>query len=130
MAEQRSCTMTLLLANCYVCVANSCGLQQLYFGNPAADTLAWIDVRQLIQQCAACLSAVLQLSLAHRTPYRPIQMTVPETPSPEVLMQQQAVVGTSRRGGPGRNVSDTTPGKGRIAKAQRVDDGGMGGGRE
>lgn len=56
-------------------------------------------------------------------------MTVPETPSPEVLMQQQqAVVGTtSRRGGPGRHVSDTTPSKGRVAKAQRVDDGGMGG---
>lgn len=71
-----------------------------------------------------------QLSVAHRTPYRPIQMTVPETPSPEVLMQQQqAVVGaTTRRGGPGRHVSDTTPSKGRVAKAQRVDDGGMGGG--
>lgn len=56
-------------------------------------------------------------------------MTVPETPSPEVLAQQQAaVVGTTtRRGGPGRHVSDTTPSKGRVAKAQRVDDGGMGG---
>jgi hypothetical protein len=55
-------------------------------------------------------------------------MTVPETPSPEVLMQQQAVVGTTtRRGGPGRHVSDTTPSKGRLAKAQRLDDGGMGG---
>jgi hypothetical protein len=62
-----------------------------------------------------------------RTPYRPIQMTVPETPSPELLAaqaQQQAVAGVdgaSRRGGPGRNVSDTTPGKGRVAKAARVD---------
>jgi hypothetical protein len=55
-------------------------------------------------------------------------MTVPETPSPEILMQQQAVVGTTnRRAGPGRHVSDTTPSKGRVAKAQRVDDGGMGG---
>lgn len=54
-------------------------------------------------------------------------MTVPETPSPEVLMQQQAVVGTTRRGGPGRHVSDTTPSKGRLAKTQRMDDGGMGG---
>lgn len=56
-------------------------------------------------------------------------MTVPETPSPEVLVQQQqAVVGAAtRRGGPGRHVSDTTPSKGRVAKAQRVDDGSMGG---
>lgn len=76
----------------------------------------------LVSNCA-------QLSVAHTTPYRPIQMTVPETPSPEVLMQQQqAVVGaTTRRGGPGRHVSDTTPSKGRLAKAQRVDDGSMGG---
>jgi hypothetical protein len=57
-------------------------------------------------------------------------MTVPETPSPEVLMQQQQLVvlgTTNRRGGPGRHVSDTTPSKGRLAKAQRLDDGGMGG---
>lgn len=45
-------------------------------------------------------------------------------------MQQQAVVGTTtRRGGPGRHVSDTTPSKGRLAKTQRLDDGGMGGER-
>lgn len=87
--------------------------------------------RSSMHPSSACMlvSCRAQLSVAHRTPYRPIQMTVPETPSPEVLMQQQqAVVGaTTRRGGPGRHVSDTTPSKGRVAKAQRVDDGSMGG---
>jgi len=78
--------------------------------------------------CVCTCHLLLQLTVAHRTPYRPIQMTVPETPSPEVLMQQQAaVVGTSRRAGPGRHVSDTTPSKGRVTKARRVDDGSMGG---
>jgi hypothetical protein len=70
---------------------------------------------------------------AQRTPYRPIQMTVPETPSPELLVtqQQQAAAGVvgataaagGRRGGPGRYVSDTTPGKGRAPKSARVDEG-------
>lgn len=63
---------------------------------------------------------VLQLTMPHRTPYRPIQMTVPETPSPEVLQQQQAALAKSK--GPGRHVSDTTPSKGRMAKAQRLGD--------
>jgi hypothetical protein len=70
----------------------------------------------------------MQVSGARSTPYRPIQLTVPETPSPELLLQQQAavVVGTRGKGGPGRHVSDTTPSKGRLAKAQRLDDGASG----
>eukprot|EP00775_Hariotina_reticulata_P011152 gene11152-11304_t len=68
---------------------------------------------------------MLQVPGSRSTPYRPIQLTVPETPSPEVLLQQQAavVVGARGKGGPGRHVSDTTPSKGRLAKTQRLDDG-------
>lgn len=61
-----------------------------------------------------------QLALPQRTPYRPIQLTVPETPSPEVLQQQQAALAKSK--GPGRHVSDTTPSKGRMAKTHRTTD--------
>ncbi|WIA29612.1 hypothetical protein OEZ86_012099 [Tetradesmus obliquus] len=64
-----------------------------------------------------------QVLMPHRTPYRPIQMTVPETPSPEVLAAQQAAL-AKKAGGPGRHVSDTTPSKGRMAKSQRMDDSG------
>lgn len=60
--------------------------------------------------------------MPNRTPYRPIQMTVPETPSPEVLAAQQ--VALTKKAGPGRHVSDTTPSKGRLAKTQRLDDSG------
>jgi hypothetical protein len=59
--------------------------------------------------------------MPHRTPYRPIQMTVPETPSPEVLAAQQAAL-AKKAAGPGRHVSDTTPSKGRMAKTQRMED--------
>lgn len=57
-------------------------------------------------------------------------MTVPETPSPEVLLlqqQQAAALATKGKAGPGRHVSDTTPSKGRLAKAQRTDDASSGG---
>ncbi|KAF6257921.1 P-loop containing nucleoside triphosphate hydrolase protein [Scenedesmus sp. NREL 46B-D3] len=64
-----------------------------------------------------------QVLMPHRTPYRPIQMTVPETPSPEVLAAQQAAL-TKKAAGPGRHVSDTTPSKGRMAKTQRMEDSG------
>jgi hypothetical protein len=50
-------------------------------------------------------------------------MTVPETPSPEVLAAQQAAL-AKKAAGPGRHVSDTTPSKGRMAKTQRMDDAG------
>lgn len=109
-----------------------CGLMvMLWYVMIAAHAVEAPDCRQHGHD-TLCLSVplrCLQLSVSHRTPYRPIQMTVPETPSPEILMQQQsAVVGTTnRRAGPGRHVSDTTPSKGRVAKAQRVDDGSMGG---
>lgn len=75
--------------------------------------------------------ACAQVPGPRSTPYRPIQLTVPETPSPEVLLQQQAavVVGARGKGGPGRHVSDTTPSKGRLAKTQRLDDGASGEGR-
>jgi hypothetical protein len=66
---------------------------------------------------------LLQVLMPHRTPYRPIQMTVPETPSPEVLAAQQAAL-AKKAAGPGRHVSDTTPSKGRMAKTQRMDDAG------
>lgn len=69
------------------------------------------------------VGALVQVLMPHRTPYRPIQMTVPETPSPEVLAAQQAAL-AKKAGGPGRHVSDTTPSKGRMAKSQRMDDSG------
>jgi hypothetical protein len=68
-------------------------------------------------------AASLQVLMPHRTPYRPIQMTVPETPSPEVLAAQQAAL-AKKAAGPGRHVSDTTPSKGRMAKTQRMEDAG------
>ena len=59
-----------------------------------------------------------------RTPFRPSQMTVPETPSPGELQQQQAAGGgaavATRRGG--RQFVDNTPSKGRVSKAQRLQD--------
>eukprot|EP00877_Chromochloris_zofingiensis_P001237 jgi/Chrzof1/11113/Cz05g24080.t1 len=61
----------------------------------------------------------LQVSLPSRTPFRPSQLTVPETPSPEGLMLQAAQAGKK---GPGRHV-DNTPSKGRVTKAQRLDGG-------
>jgi hypothetical protein len=67
------------------------------------------------------LAVLLQVLMPHRTPYRPIQMTVPETPSPEVLAAQQAAL-AKKAAGPGRHVSDTTPSKGRMAKTQRITD--------
>lgn len=62
--------------------------------------------------------------LPARTPFRPSQMTVPETPSPGDLPAQQAAAAAAhaaRRGGTGRQFVDNTPSKGRVAKAQRVD---------
>ena len=54
-------------------------------------------------------------------------MTVPETPSPEtIVLQQQQLNVAKKPSGPGRHVSDTTPSKGRVAKAQRVDAGEQG----
>jgi hypothetical protein len=67
--------------------------------------------------------------LPARTPFRPSQMTVPETPSPSELTAQQAAaaaVGARRGGGGGgggRSFVDNTPSKGRVAKAQRVEAG-------
>lgn len=67
--------------------------------------------------------------LPARTPFRPSQMTVPETPSPGDLHTQQAAAAAAaaahaaRRGATGRQFVDNTPSKGRVAKAQRVDGG-------
>lgn len=61
-----------------------------------------------------------------RVPLRPTQTTVPETPSPDVLLQQ----GAGGKGhtkhyhhglGPGRQLDDASPGKGRATKTQRLD---------
>lgn len=69
--------------------------------------------------------SLLQVALPARTPFRPSQMTVPETPSPEtIVLQQQQLNVAKKPSGPGRHVSDNTPSKGRVAKAQRVDAGG------
>eukprot|EP00878_Enallax_costatus_P025746 GHUV01027572.1.p1 GENE.GHUV01027572.1~~GHUV01027572.1.p1 ORF type:complete len:414 (+),score=163.76 GHUV01027572.1:164-1405(+) len=78
------------------------------------------DTENVPPQDDAAEDGAMQLALPQRTPYRPIQMTVPETPSPEVLQQQQAALAKSK--GPGRHVSDTTPSKGRMAKTQRIAD--------
>ncbi|GBF90887.1 hypothetical protein Rsub_03742 [Raphidocelis subcapitata] len=63
--------------------------------------------------------------LPARTPFRPSQMTVPETPSPGEAVAQQAAAAAAahagRRGGGGRQFVDNTPSKGRVAKAQRVE---------
>ena len=67
--------------------------------------------------------------LPARTPFRPSQMTVPETPSPGELQAQQAAAAApgGRRGGGGRQFVDNTPSKGRVAKAQRTEAAAMAG---
>jgi hypothetical protein len=72
--------------------------------------------------------------LPARTPFRPSQATVPETPSPGNLDGQQAAAAhAARRGGTAaagaaRQFVDNTPSKGRVAKAQRTEAAGAGGG--
>jgi hypothetical protein len=63
-----------------------------------------------------------------RSPLRASQLTVPETPTPELQAQQAAAKELSRRAvagvllgpGPGRHV-DGSPSKGRMSKSRRVD---------
>jgi len=65
--------------------------------------------------------------LPARTPFRPSQATVPETPSPGDLPAQQAAAAAAHAarlgggGAGGRQFVDNTPSKGRVAKAQRTE---------
>lgn len=59
-----------------------------------------------------------------RPPFNATQMTVPETPSPDVLTAKKAEVPLNRQvrllQAAGRNIDAASPGKGRVAKAARL----------
>ncbi len=97
---------------------------------PAVEAADAPNKQPLLQHTGGVVGVA---AAARTTPCRSmlVQMTVPETPSPAELFaaaaaeqQQCGGVQLGRRmggGGPGRPVSDNTPSKGRVTKAQRTD---------